>query len=163
MQKADIILSSPRTASLSPIAFFYRLLLKSRYVHSMLYLGEGKIIHTTSRHGVVIASLPKKIFRRDRYSVFRVKSLSPVKQEKVVKEALKWKQKKLDYAGLITNIPARLFGMKKAILSWKANRIWCSKLIYKSFLTMGIDLIPGKETEDITSEDIASSPLIERI
>jgi hypothetical protein len=53
--------------------------------------------------------------------------------------------------------------MKKAILSWKANRIWCSKLIYKSFLTMGIDLIPGKETEDITSEDIASSPLIERI
>ena len=62
IQPADIILASPRTLRLSPTALLYRVLLHAQYVHSMLYLGESKIIHTTTKYGVVIAPVPRKIF-----------------------------------------------------------------------------------------------------
>jgi hypothetical protein len=73
---ADIILASPRTLRLSPMGLAYRLFLRSRYVHSMLYLGRGKVLHTTTREGVVVASVPGKIFDRRRYAVFRASHLT---------------------------------------------------------------------------------------
>lgn len=163
MKRADIVLASPRIGQLSLTALLYRLILKSRYVHSMLYIGEGKIIHTTYRHGVVIGKIPKKIYKKDRYSIFRVKSLDSHSRNLVVNECLRWKGMKLDYAGLISNIQSRILGLQKVLLSFEKKRIWCSKLIYKSFLAAGIRLVPENKTENITSEDLASSPWTSRV
>lgn len=163
MQKADIVLASPPTARLSLFALLYRLFLKSRYVHSMLYLGEGQILHTTTRHGVVVGRLPRKVCRKDRYSIFRVRGLSPDQRAQVVAEALKRKDKKLDHAGLITNVPSRMLGLQKALLSWEENRVWCSKLIYQAFYAAGIELVPPEKGGVITSEDLAHLPEVTRV
>ncbi|MBD3322650.1 MAG: hypothetical protein GF350_16230 [Chitinivibrionales bacterium] len=151
MRKADIVLASPATGSLSLTALLYRVALRSRYVHSMLYIGDGRIIHTSARNGVVVGPLPRKIYKKDRYGVFRIRELTKIQQDKVVDEALQWKHKKLDHAGVITNVPARLLGFKKALISWERNRIWCSKLIYKSFYAAGIELVPPEKAEVIAS------------
>ncbi|MGD2154805.1 MAG: hypothetical protein PVG79_16170, partial [Gemmatimonadales bacterium] len=142
LQKADIILASPRTLRLSPVALIYRLFLRSQYVHSMLYLGGGKIIHTTGRFGVVVAPLPRKIYRRDRYTVLRAPQLRPQQRQQVVAEALKLRGRKLDRSGLVTNVPARLFGLRKPLLRLEKDRVWCSRLIWQAYSANGIDLVP---------------------
>ena len=78
MKKADVVLASPRFGSLSPIALMYRLLLGSHYVHSMLYVGGGRMLHTTTRHGVVVARMPRKVFDRNRYAIYRARGLMTV-------------------------------------------------------------------------------------
>ncbi len=163
MKKADIVLASPRTVRLSPIALAYRLFLRSRYVHSMLYIGNGRILHTTTRHGVVVTRLPRKIFRKDRYATFRVKNLSEPQRERVVQEALKWKDRKLDHAGLVTNVPSKLVGLRKPLLRWEKNRIWCSKLIYRAFLAADVEVVPPDRAQNITSEDLSRSLTVKRI
>jgi hypothetical protein len=163
MQKADIILASPRTLRLSPVALMYRVLLLAQYVHSMLYIGEGKILHTTTKYGVVITPVPRKIFKKDRYTILRAKSLRAKQRQQVVTEALKLRDKRLDYAGLLTNVPARLFGLRKPFVMLEKNRLWCSKLIYQAYFASGIELVGPKHKENITSEDLSHSPLLEKI
>jgi hypothetical protein len=163
LRKADIILASPRITTLSPIALSYRLVLRSRYVHSMLYIGDGRIVHTTAKDGVVVSKLPRSIFSRERYAIFRVKNLDPEKRDQVVAEALKWRNRKLNYAGLITAIPSRLIGLRKPLLMWERTRIWCSKLVYKAFSAENIELVPPEKAESITSEDLSRSYVVERV
>lgn len=163
MQKADIILASPRTLRLSLFAFLYRLLLRAQYVHSMLYIGEGKILHTTTKYGVVISPVPHKIYKKDRYTILRAPHLRGEQQAQVVTEALKLRDKRLDYAGLVTNIPARLFGLRKPLVMLEKNRVWCSKLIYQAYFASGIELVAPEYKENLTSEDLSHSPLLEKI
>jgi hypothetical protein len=163
MQKADIILASPRTLRLSFLALIYRLFLRTQYVHSMLYLGGGKIIHTTGRSGVVVDPLPRKIYKRDRYTILRARHLRPKQRQQVVAEALKLRGRKLDRAGLVTNVPARLIGLRKPLLRLEKDRLWCSKLICQAYSANGINLVPQNNIETITSEDLACSPVLERI
>lgn len=163
MHKADIILASPRTLRLSPFALLYRLVLRAQYIHSMLYLGDGRIVHTTTKDGVVTAPLPRKIFKRNRYTILRAKDLKSEDQECVVKAALQLKEYRLDYVGLLTNVPARLVGLRKPLLHLEHQRIWCSMLIYQAFLACGIELVPPLHCENVTSEDLCQSPLLQTI
>jgi len=163
LEEGDIVLASPRTMRLSPVALTYRLLLRSHYVHSMLYIGQGQIVHTTTRGGVVVDKLPRKIFRSDRYAAFRVRGINKSQRSQVVREALKWRYRKLDHAGLVTNVPSRLLGLRKPIMRWERNRIWCSKLIYKAFKAAGFEIVPYEKSESITSEDLSRSPMLERV
>ena len=163
LRKGDIVLASPRTAKLSIVAMAYRLFLRSKYVHSMLYIGQGQIVHTTTRHGVVVDKLPRKIFRGDRYAAFRVRNIGPAQRNQVVREALKWRYRKLDHVGLLTNVPSRLLGLNKPVMRWERNRIWCSKLIYKVFKSVGIEIVPREKAENITSEDLSRSLMLERV
>jgi hypothetical protein len=163
LRKADIILASPRITTLSAIALSYRMVLRSRYVHSMLYIGDGRIVHTSAKRGVVVGKLPRSIFRRERYAIFRVKNLDSEKRDQVVAEALKWRNRKLDFAGLITTIPSRLIGLRRPLLMWERNRIWCSKLVYKAFAAENIELVPPENAENITSEDLSRSSVVERV
>ena len=163
LRKADIILASPRITTLSAVALTYRLVLRSRYVHSILYIGDGRVVHTTAKDGVVVNKLPRSIFRGDRYEIFRVKNLDREKRDQVVAEALKWRNRKLDFAGLITTIPSRLMGLRKPLLMWEKNRIWCSKLVYKAFIAENIELLPPEKAERITSEDLSRSSAVERV
>lgn len=163
MQKADIILASPRTLRLSPVPMIYRLFLRAQYVHSMLYLGGGKVIHTTARSGVVVDPLPRKIYKRDRYTILRARHLRPKQRQQVVAEALRLRGRKLDRAGLVTNVPAKLIGLRKPLLRLEKDRLWCSKLICQAYSANGIDLVPQNNIETVTSEDLSCSPLLERI
>lgn len=163
MEKADIVLASPRLSRLSATAILYRLFLGSRYVHSMLYLGGGRILHTTSRRGVTVGRLPGKIFRRERYAVYRAKTLSAEGRERVVRAALARKDRKLDHAALVTNIPARWLGLRNPLWRLEAHRLWCSRLIYESYLEAGIELVPEGKAGTITSEDLSRSPALERL
>ncbi|NIR76407.1 MAG: hypothetical protein GWN99_19560 [Gemmatimonadetes bacterium] len=163
LRAGDIILASPRTLRLSPVALLYRLILRARYVHSMLYLGDRKIIHTTMRAGVTVGNLPRKIYRKDRYTILRAPQLGPAQRDRVVAEAMKFEDTKLDRAGLVSNVPARLLGLKKPLLRFERDRLWCSKLIYHAYSAAGIDLVPGENIETITSEDLSRSPRLERV
>ncbi|MBS3819541.1 hypothetical protein KGY73_08580 [bacterium] len=164
MRKADIILASPRTPRLSPVAFLYRIFLKSRYIHSMLYIGGGKIIHTTSKEGVVVSPAPQKIYKKNRYILLRVKNLDEKKREQIVAEALKWKGTQLDLTGMLGNIPRRMLNLPQRAQALKEkDRVWCSQLLYKSFLKGGVELIPQQKSPHITSEDLAHSPVLKRI
>lgn len=129
----------------------------------MLYIGDGKIVHTTARDGVVVSKLPRSIFRRERYAIFRVKGLGLERRGRVVEEALKWRQRKLDYAGVITTIPSRLIGLRRPLLRWEKNRIWCSKLVYRAFSAGHIELVPPEKAENITSEDLSRSYAVEKL
>jgi hypothetical protein len=111
----------------------------------------------------VVGKVPRKIYKKDRYAIFRARNLSFQEREKLVAEALKWKNKKLDYVGLITNVPARLLGLERVLLSCERNRVWCSKLIYEAFLVVGIELVPSGKAGVITSEDLAHIPFVMRI
>lgn len=163
LRRADIILASPRTLRLSPVALLYRLILRARYVHSMLYLGDQMIIHTTMRAGVTVGSLPRKIHREDRYVILRARELGPRERGQVVTAALRLKDTKLDRAGLVSNVPARLLGLRQPLVRFERNRLWCSKLIYHAYSEAGIDLVPDANIETITSEDLSRSPRLERI
>lgn len=163
MVPGDIILASPRTIKLSPIALAYRLLLRSRHVHSMLYLGGGRMLHTTDRHGVVIAPVPRRIFKRDRYTVLRAPSLRPEERRQVVQEALKSIDAKLDRAGMVTNVPARLLGLRKPLVRMERNRLWCSKLIERAYAAAGVELVPPEVKENVTSEDLSRSPWLQTV
>ena len=163
LQKADIILASPRTSRLPPLALAYRLLLGAQYVHSMLYIGGGRIIHTTSRHGVVVGRVPRGIYRRNRYAVYRAVGLDERQRGRIVAEALKWKGKRLDYAGLVTNLPSRLFGFRRALISAERERIWCSRLVASAYLEAGVEIVPRERLASVTSEDLAHSPIVRRV
>jgi hypothetical protein len=163
MQKGDVILASPKTLRLSPIALIYRILLRSQYVHSMLYIGNSKMIHTTSKYGVIIDNIPRKIYQKDRYTILRVHNLSDSQREHIVGEALKYRHKKLDHAGLITNIPSRFFGFNKPLLRFEKNRLWCSKLIYKVYSSQNIELVSSANMDNITSEDLSQSKILQKI
>ena len=163
LRPADIILASPRTRRLSPAAMAYRLLLGARYVHSMLYIGDGKILHTTSKHGVVVSRVPRSIYRRDRYSVYRMPDLSDGDRERIVREALRWRGKKLDLAGLLTNVPGRLLGLKRALWIQEEGKVWCSKLIAQAYLAAGFPILPEEELGRVTSEDLARSDKLVKV
>jgi cell wall-associated NlpC family hydrolase len=164
MEKADVVLASPRLWRLSPTAILYRLLLGSRYVHSMLYVGGGRMIHTTARHGVVVARMPAKVFDRDRYAVYRARHLTAPDRERIVAEALQSLDRKLDHAAVITNIPSRWFGLRHPLWRLERNRVWCSKLIAEAYHAgAGIELVPEKQAGTITTEDISRSPALERV
>jgi hypothetical protein len=162
LEKGDIILASPRFARLSFIAFFHRVMLGARYVHSMLYIGNGKVIHTTTRYGVVIGRVPGKISSSERYAIFRVKNLTPEQKEQIAKEALKWHKKKLDATGLVRVIPQRLINLPTRSAQ-KKQSVWCSKLIYQVYLSQGIELVPRDQADIIISEDLSKNPLLQRI
>ena len=163
MRKADIILASPRTIRLSPINLMYRLVLRAQYVHSMLYIGDGKMIHTTTRHGVLIVPVPRKIFSKNHYTILRGKDFRAEQREQVVQEALKLRGKRLDYLGLISNIPTKVLGFRKPLLQLEENHLWCAKLIYTAYAAAGIELVPPDKRENVTSEDLSRSLLLERI
>ena len=129
----------------------------------MLYIGDGKIVHTTARYGVVITRIPRSIFNKEHYAIFRVKNLDPHQRDRIVAGAVKFRQRKLDYAGVITAIPSRLMGLRKPLLRWERNRIWCSKLVYRAFLDEDIELVPKEKAENITSEDLSQSLVVERV
>lgn len=158
MQPADIVLASPRLRRLSPTALLYRLLLRARYVHAMLYLGDGQVIHTTARHGVTIDRLPGKLFDRQRYRVRRAPDLTEDQRRRIVAEARDLLDHRLDHAGLVTNIPARWFGLPHPLLTTERNRLWCSKLIHTAFARAGVELVSDQEAGTVTSEDLAASP-----
>ncbi len=160
---ADVLLASPRTLSLSPIPLIHRLVLGARYVHSMLYVGEGKILHTTTRLGVTIDPVPRKVYLPDRYSLYRVPYLTRRQREDVVAAALRLSDKKLDRAALATNIPAKLLGLKKPLVRFEKNRLWCSKLICDAYAEAGIELLPPEQSGNVTSDDLARSTTLERV
>ena len=163
LRKADVILASPRTLQLSAVNMMYRFFLHAKYVHSMLYLGDGKIIHTTSKKGVQIASLPRKIYKKGHYKVVRDKDLTSEQRDKVVEQALKMQGQQIDPAGLITNIPARILGFKKPLISLEQNRLWCAKLIYKAYSAAGIELVGPDHSGNVTTEDLNSSRMLKSI
>ncbi len=164
MKKADIVLASPRFGSLSPTALMYRLLLGSHYVHSMLYVGGGRMVHTTARHGVVVGRMPRKVFDRDRYAIYRARDLTANERERIVAEALQSLDRKLDPAALITNIPSRWFGLRHPLWRLEKNRVWCSKLIAEAYRAgASVELVPKKQAGTITTEDLSRSPALERV
>jgi hypothetical protein len=163
MVEADIILASPRTLRLSPIALVYRMLLRATYVHSMLYLGKGRMLHTTSRHGVVVSPVPRTIYRRNRYAVYRVPYLRARQRRRVVEQALKFRAMKLDKPALVTNIPSRLLALRRPLLRLEKNRLWCSKLIERAYAAAGIELVAPDRKDTVTSEDLACSPALVRL
>jgi len=163
MRPTDIVLASPRTSRLSPTALLYRLLLRSRYVHAMLYIGGGEVIHTTARRGVTVDPLPRKLFDRQHYRIYRVLSLTDEQRQRVVVEAKKLLDWRLDYFALVTNIPARWLGRPHPLLRLEKNRLWCSKLIHLAFARAGIELLPGEQVGTVTSEDLGRSPVLESL
>ncbi|MBT3363476.1 MAG: hypothetical protein HN837_04660 [Chloroflexi bacterium] len=163
LQKGDIILANPRTLQLSAVNMLYRLFLRAKYVHSMLYIGDGNIIHTTSKKGVQIAPLPRKIHKSGHYKIVRARDLSDDQRELVVQQALKMQGQQIDPAGLITNIPARMLGFKKPLIRLERNRLWCAKLIYKAYLAAGIDLVGPDHAGNVTTEDLSNSSLLKSI
>ncbi len=163
LHKADIIVASPALKRLSFIALLHRLMLRSIYVHSMLYIGNGKILHTTSRHGVVIHNVPGKIFSKKRYAVYRVREISREQKMQVIEEALKWHRAKIDHVAMFKLIPQRLFGWFQPAATEEDKSLWCSRLIYRAFLSAGIDLLPDQDTSIVVSEDLANSPLVKQV
>ena len=161
LNKADVIMAKPGLFSLSPISMLYRILLKSDYVHSMLYIGNSKIIHTTTKDGVTIHKIPRKIYKKNRYTIFRVKGLNSETKDQIVNEALKLQDMKIDLLGLIGNIPRNLFGIKKSFLKIEKNRIYCSKMVYQSYSNVGIKLVPEDESDKINSNILSKSKLLE--
>lgn len=163
LHKADIIVASPALKRLSLIALLHRLMLRSTYVHSMLYIGNGKILHTTSHQGVVIHKVPGKIFSKKRYAVYRVREINREQKTKVIEEALQWHRTKIDHIAMFKLIPQRLFGWFRPVATEEDKSLWCSRLIYRSFLSAGIDLLPDQDTSIVVSEDLANSPLVKQV
>lgn len=163
MRPGDVILASPRTRRLSLVALLYRLLLRSRYVHAMLYVGGGRLIHTTWRHGVVEGPLPRSVFRAERYRVYRAPGLDAAERRAVVARARERLGTPLDRRGLITNVPSRLLGLRHPLAGVERSRLWCSKLIAEAYAEQGVELVSPERAENITSEDLSRSPALERI
>jgi hypothetical protein len=163
MVPGDIILARPRTLSLSPGALVYRLLLRAEYVHAMLYVGAGRIVHTTTDQGVVVAPVPHTIYRRDRYAVLRHPWLDERQRARIVEAALERRGTRMDHAGLLTNVPARWIGLRKPLIRLERNRLWCSRLIVQAYAAAGAVVVPPERTENVTSEDLARSPMLVRL
>jgi hypothetical protein len=163
MRKGDIILASPPWYRLSPIAFWYRVLLRSRYVHSMLYLGDRKVLHTTIRRGVVIHRVPRKIARGDRYAILRLKSLYSVNTNRVAVYALAMQSHRVSIVSLIVTIIVRLTGSFESWLKVCRKSLRCSQLIDLAYGTEGMTLVPSRPRETIISQDLMESPFLERI
>ncbi len=164
MEKGDIVLASPRLRRLSLIALMYRLFLGSRYVHSMLYIGGDQMIHTTARHGVVVGRVPRKVFDRERYAIYRAPGLTRDERARVVSSALRSLDRKLDYAALVTNIPSRWFGLRHPLWRLESNRVWCSKLIADAYRDgAGVELVAEGRADTIVTEDFSESPVLERV
>ncbi|MBD3223781.1 MAG: hypothetical protein GF313_03580 [Caldithrix sp.] len=161
LKAGDIILAKPLTRQLSLYALLYRIVLHANHIHSMLYLGEGKILHTTAASGVVIAKVPKKIYRSDRYTIMRQLSLNDDERRSIAREALDWQDYKLDFGGLLSNVPAKYFNMKKPPVTSSNGRIWCSKLINQIYEdVLNIRLVKTQQVPTITSEDLWHSPVL---
>lgn len=164
MRPGDVVLASPRLRRLSLTAFLYRVFLRSRYVHSMLYIGEGRMIHTTARHGVVADRLPRRLFDREKYAVYRAPDLDDEQRQRIVDWALQRLQDGLDHAALVSNIPSRWLGLRSPLVRMEENRLWCSKLIADAYREgAGIALVPPKQAGTITTEDLSRSRALQRL
>ncbi|HHS14185.1 MAG TPA: hypothetical protein ENN03_10530 [bacterium] len=163
MRKGDIILASPPWYRLSPIAFWYRVLLRSRYVHSMLYLGDRTVLHTTIRRGVVIHRVPRKIARGDRYAILRLKSPYSVNTDRVAAYALTMQSHRVSIVSLIAVLIVRLSGSAQFRFKLARKSLRCSQLIDLAYDTEGTTLVPSRPRDTIISQDLMESPFLERI
>jgi cell wall-associated NlpC family hydrolase len=164
MRPADIVLASPRLRRLSMTALMYRLFLRARYVHSMLYIGDGRMLHTTARHGVVADHMPGKLFDRDSYAIYRVPDLTDDQRRRIVTQAQQHLDDKLDHAALVSNIPSRWFGLRSPLVRMEENRLWCSKLIVDAYRdAVGVELVPSKKSGTVTTEDLSQSDALIRL
>lgn len=164
MQPGDVVVASPRLRRLSPIALAYRLLLRSRTVHSMLYLGGDRMIHTTSRDGVVVGRLPRKVFDGQRYAVYRVPGLDDAQRARIVTHARAQLERRVDHLSLASNIPSRWLGLRRPLVPSREDRLWCSRLIVEAYrVGAGVDLVPDVADETVVTEDIEKSPVVERV
>lgn len=164
MQPADIVLASPRLRRLSLTAFLYRVFLRSRFVHSMLYLGDGRIIHTTARHGVSVGRVPRRLFDRRNYAIYRAPGLTDEQRQRIVARARQRLGDKLDHAALVSNIPSRRLGLRSPIVRMEENRLWCSKLIADAYRSgAGVELVSPERAGTVTTEDLSHSPALERL
>ena len=112
---------------------------------------------------MVIHKVPRKIYNKNKYTIFRVKGLDSDRKDQIVNEALKLQDMQIDLLGLISNIPKNLFGIKKAFWNIEKNSIWCSKLIYHAYNSVGIKLASEDESGKITSSILSKSKLLEVI
>jgi len=164
MQPADIVLASPRLRRLSLTALLYRVFLRSRYVHSMLYIGDGRMIHTTARHGVVADRVPGKLFDRESYTIYRAPGLRDAQRRRIVEQALQRMDDKLDHVALVSNIPSRWLGLRSPLVRMEKRRLWCSKLIVDAYREgAGIELVPPEKASTVTTEDLSRSRALEQL
>lgn len=164
MREGDIVLASPRLRRLSPIALLYRLLLGSQYVHSMLYLGGGRMIHTTARHGVVEGPVPRKLFDGQRYAVYRCPGLDDEQRRAIVAHARASLARRLDHVALVANIPSRWLRLRRPLWRLERDRVWCSQLIAEAYREgAGVELVDKVRAGTIVTEDLAGSDVLERV
>jgi hypothetical protein len=111
----------------------------------------------------MVDRLPRAVFRRDRYTIYSARDLTPEQRDAIVGEALASLDRKLDHAALVTNIPSRWLGLRGPLLRMEKNRVWCSRLICMAFAKNGIELVPDEKSDVITSEDLSRSPVLEQM
>jgi hypothetical protein len=108
--------------------------------------------------------MPRKVFDRERYAIYRAPNLTAVERERIVSKALESLERKLDHAALVTNIPSRWFGLRHPLWKLEQNRVWCSKLIAEAYLAgAGVELVPEGQAHTIVTEDLSRSAALERV
>jgi hypothetical protein len=112
---------------------------------------------------VVLAKLPRKLHKKERYTILRADNINTEQRRQIIEKALEYRGFKLDHAGLVSNIPARLFGITNPLVRMAKERLWCSQLIYNAYLAAGIELVSAERAASITSDDLIRSPQLRKV
>ena len=121
---ADIILAH----NYGLLGWWVRVMTKSYWNHSLLYLGKGKVLDILGR-GITILDYNRYYRNKIQHKIIRVKGLSDYKRKKICQHALKFVGKKYNL-GLVFSI------------SNKLGTFTCSQFLGKVFADKGIILAP---------------------
>ena len=121
---ADIILAH----NYGLLGWWVRIMTKSYWNHSLLYLGKGKVLDILGR-GITVLDYNKYYKNKIEHKFIRVKGLSDYKCKRICEHALKFVGKKYNL-GLVLSI------------SNKLGTFTCSQFLGKIFADNGITLAP---------------------
>ena len=128
----------------------------SMFTHAAVAIDDKQIIEAWW-DGVRVTTIDG----RGPFAIFRA-DLDAVLQEDIKMFAVGSVGKRYNYEGLVGFLIEKWMKLKHNPFG-SQHSVWCSQLVFECFLASGINLVPGKEAEDITPADLANSPVLRRV
>ena len=146
LQPGDIIATSAKTFVSNAIQQYT----ESFYSHSMMYIGDGKVVEAIKRDGVVERPLEKALEGVSHATVFRHKDMNPLSAKIAVDEIMKYSELGVKYDTLGAIVADSYFLCGKIDSD---ENFFCSELVADILLKAGTPII-DKEPSCIIPGDL---------
>jgi Orthopoxvirus protein of unknown function (DUF830). len=149
-QVGDIVLYKGNGIVSKLVKFFT----KSEYTHVSMLISSNHIIEA---NWYKKSNIVRFEYDENTIEVYRIKGgLDYTKQIAIIQHSYDFLNKKYDYKQIFWYIYEYFFGKKNKNIFNSNQRLICSELVDKAYLSIGIDLVDFRKDGNVTPADIAN-------